>query len=87
MARNTMSPQMRQLLEAVQTTPRPTLRALMAKTGRTSTSAVKYQLERLAERGEVVITYDDHDRMHVENGADFCQAWDMAARLAGNGEA
>ena len=60
-----------------------TLRAIMARAGVSSTSVVKYNLELLAQRGMVALDVSGA----VYDGADFCAAWDAAARLAGNVEA
>jgi len=82
-----LKPALERLLRAVDATPRPTLRALMHKTGTSSTSVVKYQLEKLASLGCVALEWDDNGRMHVDGGADFVAGWDMAARICGNPEA
>lgn len=61
------------------------LRELMPIAGYTSTSVVKYNLELLAEEGYVTLVPVANGVQHAAySGADFCEAWNSAARLAGN---
>jgi len=62
------------------------LRSLQAATGYSSTSVVKYNLELLAERGEVVLL-SRGTQQKVYTGHEFARAWDAAAQLAGNPDA
>lgn len=62
------------------------MRDLMAETGYSSTSVVKYNLERLAELGYVALV-PRGSTLRAYSGRDFCAAWDLAARLCGNPEA
>ena len=49
---------------------------------------VKYNLELLAERGDVALEpIANGDSMRAFSGRDFCAAWDSACRLAGNPQA
>lgn len=62
------------------------LRKLAAASGYASTSAVKAAIARLAENGHIVLLKSPQGE-RVYTGREFQQAWDAAARLAGNPEA
>lgn len=78
-----LTPKQRALLKAVQTHPAPTIRNLMQKIGSNSTSHVAAMLEQLAARELIVLESNGHG-LSVWRGDDYAQAWDSAARLAGN---
>lgn len=63
-----------------------TIRALGSASGITSTSVVSAELQRLEAAGHIVLERTPHGE-RVYDGRDFCQAWDLAAKLAGNPEA
>jgi hypothetical protein len=64
------------------------LRDLMDIADYSSTSVVKYNLELLAKRGLVtLVPVANGDTLHAYSGHEFCEAWNAAARLAGNTEA
>jgi LexA DNA binding domain-containing protein len=63
-----------------------TLRDLMSACGISSTSVAKHHLELLAKQGHVAMV-KGHGGAQAYSGADFCEAWNLAARLAGNSDA
>lgn len=63
------------------------IRGLQAAAGYSSTSVTKYNVERLAERGELVLLAAAGGTQKVYTGREFARAWDAAARLAGNPDA
>jgi SOS-response transcriptional repressor LexA len=63
-----------------------TTRAIASAAGLASNSNVSRQLQQLADGGHVVLRHTAHG-ITVARGADFCAAWDAAARLAGNPDA
>jgi len=65
------------------------IRELQKAAGYSSTSVVKYNLNLLAERGEIVMlkaSKADSTR-RVYTGHEFSRAWDAACQLAGNPDA
>ena len=63
-----------------------TTRTIAKAAGLASNSNVMRQLTALAVDGYVVLEPGAHG-LEVSTGRDFCQAWDAAARLAGNPDA
>lgn len=87
MTAKTLNPRQRALITAIDSGV-TALRELMTATGYTSTSVVKYNLELLAELGHVtLVPVANGDTLHAYSGVDFCEAWDVAARMGGNADA
>jgi hypothetical protein len=62
------------------------LRSLQRAAGYSSTSVVKYNLELLARRGDVVLL-SHGTQQRVYTGREFARAWDMACKASGNPDA
>lgn len=62
------------------------LRDLQVASGYGSTSVVKYNLQRLADAGHIVLL-KTRKGSAVYTGKEYARGWDAAARLAGNPDA
>lgn len=82
-----LNPRQRALIAAIDSGV-TALRELMPLAGYTSTSVVKYNLELLAQQGHItLVPVANGGTLHAYSGTDFCEAWNSAARLAGNADA
>ena len=62
------------------------LRDLQAAANYSSISVVRYNLQLLAARGDIILLKSGQQQV-VYTGRDYARAWDAAARLAGNPDA
>ena len=85
MAGNGLTTRHRAIIKAIEA-GHTTTRAIADATGLKSNSNVARQLEELAAGGHIVMRRGSQG-MVVARGKDFCQAWDIGARLAGNPDA
>jgi len=85
MAGNGLTERQQAIIQAIEA-GHVTTRAIADATGLRSNSNVARQLEELAACGHIVMRRGPQG-MVVARGRDWCQAWDAAARLAGNPDA
>lgn len=80
-----MTPRQEAMLRAIEHGA-TTVRQIATAAGVSSTSVVAANLQALQASGHVILERGPKGET-VYSGADYCQAWNTAARLAGNAEA
>lgn len=83
--KSTLTERQKAILAAIEN-GHTTMRAIRDAAGVSSTSVVKSNLEQLAAGGHLVLRQTRRG-LSIATGRDWCQAWDAAARLAGNPDA
>jgi SOS-response transcriptional repressor LexA len=63
------------------------LDAIARATGIASKSTIAYHLKRMEQGGHIVLDHRVPNRTRIDDGREYCEAWDTMARLAGNPDA